>query len=67
MHWLLVISAVVATLANLAMSQQIVGGFDHPGRCDNSKVGLITTEMETNCTVLYCTALYCTVLYYRSG
>ena len=54
MHWLLVISAVVATLANVALSQQIVGGFDHPGRCDNSKVGLITTEIETNCANGFC-------------
>merc|ERR1712241_447140 len=35
-------------------SQQIVGGFDHPGRCDNSKVGLITTEIETNCANGFC-------------
>ena len=55
MHWLLVISAVVATLANLGLSQQIVGGFQgSPGRCDNSKVGLITTELETNCANGFC-------------
>ena len=55
MHGLLVISAVVATLANLALSQQIVGGFQgSPGRCDNSKVGLITTEFTTNCANSFC-------------
>merc|ERR1712038_1380267 len=45
----------VATLAKQALSQQIVGGFQgSPGRCNNSKVGLITTEFTTNCANRFC-------------
>ena len=41
MHGLLIVSAVVFTLGNQVVTQQIVGGFQgSPGRCDNSKVGL---------------------------
>ena len=55
MHGLLIVSAVVSTLANLALTQQIASGFQgSPGRCDNSKVGLITIEFTTNCVNRFC-------------
>ena len=55
MHGLLIVSALVSTLANQVLTQQIVSGFQgSPGRCDNSKVGLITTEFTTNCANRFC-------------
>merc|ERR1712117_426447 len=55
MHGLLIVSALVSTLGNQVVTQQIAGGFQgSPGRCDNSKVGLITTEFTTNCANRFC-------------